>query len=95
VTIQPSEELWACAPRDELPAWPSDPGRGTTFVLVRADVCERFKSLFKEHPVSERRPLLELQQLEKLGDWDELEMNIDDELDPRCQDYLKAILDLH
>jgi hypothetical protein len=83
MTIQLTEEQWANMQRGELPVRVSDPARSATFVLVRADVYERFKSLFEEDPVTEQERLFHLQQFGKRAGWDDPEMDIYDDLDPR------------
>ncbi len=83
MTIQLTEEQWANIQRDEFPVRVSDPAQNAAFVLVRADVYERFKSLFEEDPVSEQERLFQLQQFGKRAGWDDPEMDIYDELDPR------------
>ena len=83
MTIQLTEEQWANIQGDELPARVSDPARSATFVLVQADVYERFKSLFEEDPVTEQERLFQLQQFGKRAGWDDPEMDVYDELDPR------------
>jgi hypothetical protein len=79
--IQLTEEQWANIESDELPVRVSDPTRSATFVLVRADVYERFKVLFEEDPVTEQERLFHLQQFGKRAGWDDPEMDIYDELD--------------
>ncbi len=81
--IQLTEEQWANVQRDELPVRVSDPARSATFVLVRAEVYERFKSLFEEDPVTEQERLFQLQQFGRRAGWDDPEMDVYDELDPR------------
>lgn len=83
MTIQLTDEQWAKMQRDELPVRVSDPAQSATFVLVRADVYERFKSLFEEDPVTEKERLFQLQQFGKRAGWDDPEMDIYDKLDPR------------
>ena len=83
MTIQLTEEQWADIQRNELPVRVSDPARSTAFVLVRADVYERFKSLFEEDPVTEQERLFQLQQFGRRAGWDDPEMDIYDDLDPR------------
>ncbi len=81
--IQLTEEQWANIESDELSVRVSDPARNATFVLVRADVYERFKSLFEEDPVTEQERLFHLQQFGKRAGWDDPEMDVYDDLDPR------------
>ena len=52
-----AEEQWANMQGDETPVRVSDPAQSATFVLVRAEVYERFKSLFEEDPVTEQSGL--------------------------------------
>ena len=80
---QLTEERWADMQRDKLPLRVSDPARSATFVLVRAEVYGRFKSLFEEDPVTEQERLFQLQQFGKRAGWDDPEMDVYDELDPR------------
>jgi hypothetical protein len=83
MSIQLTEEQWANIQRDELPVRVSNPGSSATFVLVRADVYERFKSLFEDDPVSEQERMFQLQQFGKRAGWDDPDMDIYDDLDPR------------
>ena len=76
MTIQLTEEQWANVQEDELPVRVNDPARSATFVLVRADVYERFRSLFEKDPVTERERMLHLQQFGKRAGWDDPEMDI-------------------
>jgi hypothetical protein len=68
---------------NEVPVRVSDPGQSATFVLVRADVYERFKSLFEEDPVTEQERLFQLQQFGKRAGWDDPAMDVYEDLDPR------------
>ncbi len=83
MTIQLTEDQWASIQGDEGPARVSDPAHSATFVLVRADVYERFKSLFEADPVTEQERLFQLQQFGKRAGWDDPEMDVYDDLDPR------------
>ncbi len=83
MTIQLTEEQWADVQGGELPVRVSDPARSATFVLVRADVYERFKSLFEEDPITEQERLFHLRQFGKRAGWEDPEMDVYDELDPR------------
>lgn len=82
--IRLTEEQWANVVRgSESPVRVSDPGQSAMFVLVRADVYERFKALFEEDPVTEQERLFQLQQFGKRAGWDDPEMDVYDDLDPR------------
>jgi hypothetical protein len=83
MTIQLTEEQWANVQGGEAPVRVNDPARNETFVLVRSDVYDRFKSLFEEDPVSEQERLFQLQQFGKRAGWDDPEMDAYDQLDPR------------
>jgi hypothetical protein len=85
MTIQLTEEQWASMQGGEPPVRVSDPARRATFVLVRVDVYERFKSLFEEDPVTEQERLFQLQQFGKRAGWDDPAMDIYDDLDPRSK----------
>jgi len=66
VPIRLTEEQWAeVVQGNETPVRVSDPAQNATFVLVRAEVYERFKSLFEEDPVTEQERLFQLQQFGK------------------------------
>ena len=82
--IRLTEEQWATVQKaDEVPVRVSDPAEQATFVLVRDDVYERFKSLFEEDPVTEQERLFHLQQFGKRAGWDDPEMDVYNDLDPR------------
>jgi hypothetical protein len=83
MTIQLTEEQWADVQGTELPARVSDPARRATFVLVREDLYERIKSLFEEDPVTEQERLFQLYQFGKPAGWDDPEMDVYNDLDPR------------
>jgi hypothetical protein len=79
-----TQEQWASVVEgNEVPVRVSDPAQSTTFVLVRAEVYDRLKSLFEDDPVAEQERLFQLQQFGKRAGWDDPEMNLYDELDPR------------
>lgn len=84
MAISLTEEQWAnVVDANEVPIRVSDPAHSTMFVLVRADVYDRLKSLFEEDPVTEQERLFQLQQFGKRAGWDDPEMDIYDDLDPR------------
>ena len=52
--IHLTEAQWADVTQgNEVPVRVCDPAESASFVLVKADVYERFKSLFEENPVTE------------------------------------------
>lgn len=59
------------------------PAQNATFVLLRADVYERFRALFEEDPVTEKERLFQLEQFGKRAGWDDPAMDMYDDLDPR------------
>lgn len=82
--IRLTEEQWAgVVDGGEVPVRVSDPGQNASFVLLPAAVYERFKALFEEDPVTEQERLFQLQQFGKRAGWDDPEMDIYDDLDPR------------
>ena len=83
MTIQLTENQWADIEGGDAPVRVSGPGRSESFVLVRTEVYERFKSLFEKDPVTEQERQFQLQQFGKRAGWDDPAMDIYDELDPR------------
>jgi hypothetical protein len=84
MTIQLTSEQWAhVQQRSERLPRVSDPSQTATFVLVRAEVYERFKSLFEEDPVTAKEREFYLQQFGKRAGWDDPGMDVYDDLDPR------------
>jgi len=84
MTIQLTTEQWADINQAaEAPPRVSDPSQTSTFVLLRADVYERFKSLFEEDPVTEQERAFHLQQFGKRAGWDDPAMDVYEDLDPR------------
>jgi hypothetical protein len=82
--IQLTESQWADVTQGkEVPVRVCDPTKSASFVLVKAEVYERFKSLFEEDPVTEQERLYQLQQFGKRAGWDDPEMDVYDDLDPR------------
>ncbi len=84
MAIRLTEEQWANVVQEsEVPVRISDPAESATFVLVRAEAYERFKALFEEDPVTEQERLFQLEQFGKRAGWDDPEMDVYDDLDPR------------
>ncbi len=75
--IHLTEAQWADAAKgNEVPVRVCDPAESAMFVLMRAEVYERFKSLFEEDPVAEQERLFQLQQFGKRAGWDDTEMDV-------------------
>lgn len=72
-----------CSRQLRPPIRVSDPSQSAMFVLLRAEVYERFKSLFEGDPVTQRERLSHLQQFGRRAGWDDPEMDVYDDLDPR------------
>jgi hypothetical protein len=84
MTIQLTDQQWADAQGSPgVPVRVSDPSRQANFVLVRAEVYERFKSLFEEDPLTKQERLAHLQQFGRRAGWEDPEMDVYDDLDPR------------
>jgi hypothetical protein len=82
--IRLTDEQWASVQKGaDSPLRVSDPTNSATFVLVRAEVYERFKSLFEEDPVTEEERLNHLRQFGRRAGWDDPAMDVYDDLDPR------------
>ena len=67
----------------EQPVAVIDPETNQRYVLLRAEVYERLQVLFDQGPLSEREQRFVLQEAGKRAGWDDLEMNIYNDLDPR------------
>ena len=79
-----TEQQWADVQKGtELPVRVQDPMQGATFVLLRAEVYDRFKSLFEEDAITQQERLFQLQQFGHRAGWDDPEMDVYEELDPR------------
>jgi hypothetical protein len=86
MSIQLTAEQWSDIEREgEQPVRVSDPSHSASFVLVRAEVYERFKSLFEEDPVTPAEREFQLQQFGRRAGWDDPAMDVYDDLDPRRQ----------
>ncbi len=83
--IQLTEEQWANVQEGEVPVRVMVPEQSRAFVLVQADVYERLKSLFEADPVTEHERRFQLQAFGKRAGWDDPEMDIYDDLDPRSR----------
>ena len=84
MTIHLTDEQWADVQKsEEFPVRVECPEQGAAFVLLRAQVYDRFKSLFEDDPVTEQERLFQLQQFGQRAGWDDPAMDVYDELDPR------------
>jgi len=82
--IRLTDEQWANVVHgSEAPVQVCDPAESAVFVLVRADVYQRFKALFEEDPVTEQERLFQLEQFGNRAGWNDPEMDVYDDLDPR------------
>ena len=64
----------------------SDPAQSQSFVLLKAEVYERFKSLFEEDPVTESERRAHLEQFGNRAGWDDPAMDVYDDLDPELRE---------
>lgn len=84
MSIQLTSEQWQDVQAVlEGPARFSDPSQRETFVLLPANVYERFRSLFEEDPVTDEERRFHLQQFGRRAGWDDPAMDVYDDLDPR------------
>jgi hypothetical protein len=82
--IRLTEEQWAEVQKGtDVPPRVNDPTETTAFVLLKAEAYERFKSLFDEDPVTEQERRYQLEQFGKRAGWDDPQMDVYDDLDPR------------
>ncbi|WP_254511016.1 hypothetical protein [Anatilimnocola floriformis] len=86
MNIQLTDDQWASIKQDgNYPVHVSVPVDQAAFVLLPADVYERFKSLFEADPPSAQERQQHLQQFGRRAGWDDPAMNIYDDLDPRSK----------
>ena len=86
MSIRLTDEQWADVQNGaESPARVNAPGGTASFVLVRSEVYERLRSLFEEDPVTQHERLFQLEQFGRRAGWDDPEMDVYDELDPRTK----------
>lgn len=84
MTIQLTEQQWADLQQErDRPVRVSGPAAQTNFVLLKAEVYERFKSLFEADPVTDEERLFQLRQFGQRAGWDDPAMDIYEDLDPR------------
>ena len=84
MTIQLTAEQWGNLQQQaEQPVFVCDPSQQEKFVLLRAEVYDRFKAIFEEDPVTEQERLFQLQSFGKRAGWDDPGMDVYDDLDPR------------
>lgn len=83
MSIELTAEQWASVRNGESPVRVSAPSRPESFVLVRSEVYERFKSLFEEDPITVQERQFQLQQFGRRAGWDDPAMDVYDDLDPR------------
>lgn len=65
------------------PARLIDPDTSTEYVVIRADVYERLKPFLEDEPLTEAEELGLLREMGRTAGWDEPEMDVYNDLDPR------------
>jgi hypothetical protein len=83
MTILPSELRKAILDAGDQPLAVLDPQTHERYVLLRAEVYERLQALFAQEPVSKEEQRSLLGMAGKRAGWDDPEMDIYNELDPR------------
>lgn len=84
MTIQLTPGQWYSVQEVQgSPIYVRDPSYTEAFVLIRAEVYERFRALFEDVPATEQERQYHLQQFGIRAGWDDPEMDIYNELDPR------------
>ncbi len=84
MTIQLTEEQWAnVAQGGEVPVRVCGPAQSPGYVLLRAEVYERFKAIFEADSVTPQERAFQIQQFGKRAGWDDPAMDVYDDLDPR------------
>ena len=86
MTIHLTPEQWQSVQEGQgSPVRVSDPSDTEAFVLLRADIYERYRALFEDVPVNDQERQFQLQQFGKRAGWNDPEMDIYGDLDPRRQ----------
>jgi hypothetical protein len=85
MSIQLTDDQWASVQRqgNESPVRVNAPADPTSFVLLPAEVYDKFKSLFENDPVTAAERLQHLKQFGKRAGWEDPAMDCYDDLDPR------------
>jgi len=84
MSIQLTSQQWAAIQTAvERPVVVSDPAQSTRFVLMPAEVYERFRSLFEADPVTDKERQFHLHEFGRRAGWDDPAMDVYDDLDPR------------
>jgi hypothetical protein len=84
MAIHLTDDQWAEVQQQaQRPIRVSGPAQQGDFVLLKAEVYERFKSLFEEDPVTREERRFHVQQFGRRAGWDDPAMDVYDELDPR------------
>lgn len=60
-----------------------DPATNTPYVLVRADLYDRCKALFEDEEFDVREAYSAMDEVARAEGWDDPEMDVYDQLDPR------------
>lgn len=69
----------------ETPLRVVDPITQKTYVLIASEQYERVKALFEEAPLSKEEQLYFLRKAGKRAGWDDPQMDVYNDLDPRRQ----------
>ncbi len=88
MTIHLTPEQWHSVQEGQGQGSPvnvRDPSDTEEFVLLRSDVYDKFRALFEDVPVTDQERKHQLQQFGKRAGWDDPEMDVYNDLDPRRQ----------
>ncbi len=84
MAIQLTSEQWAnIEPQGATPVPVSDPSQTVDYVLLRADLYNRFRALFEDVPVSHQERQFQLEEFGRRAGWDDPAMDVYEDLDPR------------
>jgi hypothetical protein len=84
MTIELTSEQWTSVQAgSESPVRVNVPAGNATFVLLPTEVYERYKAIFEADPVSPKEREFQLQQFGKRAGWDDSQMDVYCDLDPR------------
>lgn len=84
MSIRLTSQQWAdIEPQGATPVPVSDPSQTVNYVLLRADLYDRFRALFEDVPVTAQERQFHLQEFGRRAGWDDPAMDLYDDLDPR------------
>lgn len=78
-----TEDQRRAARESQQPIRLVDPDTHEEYLLIRADLFERIRPLFEDDPLTDSEQRFLLRQAGQLAGWDDPEMDVYNDLDPR------------